>query len=69
MLLLAVVIYIALKQNPYRVLRKKELVFAEEVRKEIQEEFLKMKKNVGWRYCAWSFDICSCWQWLGASCI
>ena len=44
MLLLAVVIYIALKQNPYRVLRKKELVFAEEVRKEIQEEFLKMKK-------------------------
>ena len=44
MLLLAVVIYIVLKQNPYRVLRKKELVFAEEVRKEIQEEFLKMKK-------------------------
>ena len=33
-----------MKQNPYRVLRKKELVFAEEVRKEIQEEFLKMKK-------------------------
>ncbi len=44
MLLLAVLIYIALKQNPYRVLRKKELVFAEKVRKEIQEEFLKMKK-------------------------
>ena len=44
MLLLAIVIYIALKQNPYRVLRKKELVFAEEVQKEIQDEFLKMKK-------------------------
>lgn len=44
MLLLAIVIYITLKQNPYRVLRKKELVFAEEVRREIQEEFLKMKK-------------------------
>ena len=44
MLLLAIVIYIALKQNPYRVFRKKELLFAEEVRKEIQEEFLKMKK-------------------------
>ena len=44
MLLLAVVIYIALKQNPYRVLRKKELVFSEEVRKELQEEFLKMKR-------------------------
>lgn len=44
MLLLAIVIYIALKQNPYRILRKKELLFAEEVRKEIQEKFLKMKK-------------------------
>ncbi|MDE6601131.1 MAG: helix-turn-helix domain-containing protein [Lachnospiraceae bacterium] len=44
MLFLSIVIYIALKQNPYRVLRKKELVFAEDVRKEIQVEFLKMKK-------------------------
>ena len=44
MLLLAIIIYIALKQNPYRALRKKELVFAEEVRKEIQDEFLKTRK-------------------------
>ena len=44
MMLLAIVIYIALKQNPYRMLRKKELVFDEEVRTEIQEEFTKMKK-------------------------
>lgn len=48
MTLLAIVIYIALKQNPYRVLRKKELVFAEEVRGEIQDEFLKMKKMLVW---------------------
>lgn len=44
MILLAIIIYIALKQNPYRMLRKKELVFDEEVRTEIQEEFTKMKK-------------------------
>lgn len=44
MMLLAIVIYIALKQNPYRMFRKKELVFDEEVRTEIQEEFTKMKK-------------------------
>ena len=44
MTLLAIVIYIALKQNPYRMLRKKDLVFDEEVRTEIQEEFTKMKK-------------------------
>lgn len=44
MMLLAIVIYIALKQNPYRVLRKKELIWSEEVRKEIQDEFSKMKK-------------------------
>lgn len=48
MTLLAVVIYIALKQNPYRALRKKELVFAEEVRGELQDEFLKMKKMLVW---------------------
>lgn len=46
MTLLAIVIYIVLKQNPYRTLRKKELVFAEEVRGEIQDEFLKMKKKL-----------------------
>lgn len=40
----AIVIYIILKQNPYRVLRKKEFVFAEDVRNEIQSEFLKLKK-------------------------
>lgn len=48
MLLIAIIIYISLKQNPYRVLRKKELVFAEEVRREIQDEFLKMKKILVW---------------------
>lgn len=40
----SIVIYIILKQNPYRILRKKAFVFAEDVKKEIQEEFLKMKK-------------------------
>lgn len=40
----AIAIYIILKQNPYRILRKKDFVFAEDVKKEIQEEFLKMKK-------------------------
>ena len=44
MMLLTIVIYIALKQNPYRMLRKKELIFDEEVRTEIQEKFIKMKK-------------------------
>lgn len=44
MLLLAIVIYIALKQNPYRMLRKRELVFDGEVRMEIQEEFAKMRR-------------------------
>ena len=43
-MMLLVVIYIVLKQNPYRTLRKKELVFANDVRKEIEEEFSKMKK-------------------------
>ena len=42
--LIAIIIYIVLKQNPYRALRKKELVFAKEVRKEITEEFHRMKK-------------------------
>lgn len=43
-MLLFLVIYIVLKQNPYRTLRKKELVFAEDVRKELEEEFSRMKK-------------------------
>ena len=43
-MILLVVIYIVLKQNPYRTLRKKELVFANDVRKEIEGEFSKMKK-------------------------
>ena len=42
--LLSIVFYIILKQNPYRNLRKKELLFSEEVRRELQEEFSKMKK-------------------------
>ena len=42
--LIAIVIYIILKQNPYRILRKKDLIFAAEVRKELNEEFRKMKK-------------------------
>lgn len=44
MIALAIVIYIVLKQNPYRVLRKKELDFAQDVRREIVEEFHKIKK-------------------------
>lgn len=43
-ILIAIVIYIFLKQNPYRTLRKKEFIFAEEVRNEIAEEFHKMRK-------------------------
>lgn len=41
---LLVVIYICLKQNPYRMLRKKELIFAEDVLTELTDEFRKMKK-------------------------
>lgn len=39
-----IVFYIILKQNPYRNLRNKELVFSEDVRRELQDEFKKMKK-------------------------
>lgn len=42
--LFSIVFYIILKQNPYRNFRKKELVFSGEVRRELQEEFSKMKK-------------------------
>lgn len=42
--LFSIVFYIILKQNPYRNFRKKELVFSEDVRREVQEEFSKMKK-------------------------
>lgn len=42
--LLSVVLYVILKQNPYRNLRNKELIFAEDVRRELQDEFSKMKK-------------------------
>lgn len=41
--MLSIVLYVVLKQNPYRYLRKKELVFSEEVRRELQDEFSKMK--------------------------
>ena len=44
MALLSVVVYIILKQNPYRNLRNKELVFSEEVKRELLEEFSKIKK-------------------------
>lgn len=44
MALLSVVFYIILKQNPYRNLRNKELIFSEDVRRELQDEFKKMKK-------------------------
>ena len=44
MVLLSISFYIILKQNPYRNLRNKELVFSEDVRKELQDEFKKMKK-------------------------
>lgn len=42
--LLSVVFYIILKQNPYRNLRNRELIFSEDVRRELQDEFKKMKK-------------------------
>lgn len=44
MVTLAIVVYIFLKQNPYRMLRKKKLDFSSDVRREIEEEFHKMKK-------------------------
>ena len=37
-------LYVILKQNPYRNLRNRELIFAEDVRRELQDEFSKMKK-------------------------
>lgn len=42
--LLSIVFYIILKQNPYRNLRNKELLFSDDVRRELQDEFSKMKK-------------------------
>lgn len=42
--LLSIVFYVILKQNPYRNLRDKELIFSEEVRKELQNEFFKIRK-------------------------
>lgn len=59
MMMLAVVIYIILKQNPYRTLRKKELILAEDVRKEIEEEFAKMKKIliIGIALCLFLFAV------------
>ena len=44
MALLSIVFYIILNQNPYRNLRDKELIFSEDVRRELQEEFSRMKK-------------------------
>lgn len=44
MVLLSIVFYIILKQNPYRNLRNRELIFSEDVRRELQDEFKKMKK-------------------------
>lgn len=43
MVLFSIVFYIILKQNPYRNLRNKELVFSADVRKELKDEFSKMK--------------------------
>lgn len=42
--LLSIVFYIILKQNPYRNLRNKVLFFADDVRRELQDEFSKIKK-------------------------
>lgn len=44
MALLSISFYIILKQNPYRNLRNKELIFSEDVRRELQDEFKKIKK-------------------------
>lgn len=44
MALLSISFYIILKQNPYRNLRNKEPVFSEDVRRELQDEFKKIKK-------------------------
>lgn len=42
--LLSVVLYVILKQNSYRNFRNRELIFAEDVRRELQDEFTKLKK-------------------------
>lgn len=42
--MLSIVFYIILKQNPYRNLRNKVLFFADDVRRELQDEFSKIKK-------------------------
>lgn len=42
--LLSIVFYIILKQNPYRNLRNKVLLFSDDVRRELQDEFSKIKK-------------------------
>ncbi|MBD5491923.1 MAG: helix-turn-helix transcriptional regulator [Lachnospiraceae bacterium] len=44
MVLLSISFYIILKQNPYRNLRNKELIFSEDVRRELRDEFKRMKK-------------------------
>ncbi|MDE7176472.1 MAG: helix-turn-helix domain-containing protein [Lachnospiraceae bacterium] len=44
MALLSISFYIVLKQNPYRNLRNRELIFSEDVRRELWDEFKKMKK-------------------------
>lgn len=44
MTLLSIIFYIILKQNPYRNLRNKTLFFSEEVKRELQEEFSKIRK-------------------------
>lgn len=40
---LSIVIYVILKQNPYRFFRKRELVFDRQVRAELEDEFHKIK--------------------------
>lgn len=44
LVMFSIVFYIILKQNPYRNFRRKELIFSDEVRSELQQEFSKMKK-------------------------
>ena len=60
MALLSIVFYVILKQNPYRNLRNRELFFSEEVRRELMDEFSKIKKALlaGIVICLAAVGIC-----------
>lgn len=71
--LLSIVFYIILKQNPYRNLRNKVLLFSDDVRRELQDEFSKIKKallagiivclaGVGISELYFDYDLITTWE-------